>query len=237
MHAAEDFRVCERLDRALDHESEREAVVAVEHCTIALVRLPDTTLELSSVNELIPNRVYGLDPTSSGVGLQLVELELVELPTQEAGVAVFIEHIVVPILRDVLLKKAETITVDGPHKHGPESVEEGTSSNLGHAQGNALLQLGSGAFGEGESDNRRWLTALVDQGGDPARDRFRFARAGAGDELQVAAAILDCSALLRRELDHSLWLRARQCRCIPTLGHSVQTPARSATMREAGTVE
>src|SRR6266550_7155073 len=116
--------VSERLDRALDHESESEAVIAVEHFTIALVRLPDTTLELRSVNELVPNRVYGLDPTSSRVGLQLVELELVELPTQKASVTVLVEDIVVPILGDVLLKEAEAVTVNGPHEHGPEAVEE-----------------------------------------------------------------------------------------------------------------
>ncbi len=113
------------------------------------------------------------------------------LAEQQACVAMLVEHVVVAVLRHVVLEHAEAVGVNGADEHGPEPVAEIGAHTLGDAAGDALLQFLRRALGEGESDDGSGLCALCDEGGDAAGDRLGFSGAGAGDDLEVGAAVGD----------------------------------------------
>jgi len=55
----------------------------------------------------------------------------------------------------------------------------------------AGFQFGSRVFCEGEGNDRVLRRPVVDEAGDPARDRLRLPATGAGDDEKVAARMVD----------------------------------------------
>src|SRR5437773_12511578 len=100
-----------------------------------------------------------------------------------------IEDIVVAISGNVVLEQPEAVPVYRADEHRAEAVEEGLAHSLADSPDYPFLQFSRRPFSESEGDDRRGLGALGDQRCYAARDRLRLARAGTGDNLQVASAM------------------------------------------------
>jgi len=179
-------------------------MVPVEHSPVSIVDLAyRRTGECCPVNELIPDYVDGPHPVANRTPVlspKLMQTEVPVLTTQNAGMPMFVEDVVVAVMRDVILKQAETVGVDGPHEHGAKSIEVGRAHDLTDTARDPFFQLLSRPFCECERYDAARLGTLGDQRPNSTRDRFGLSRSSAGDDLEITTAVADNTLLFWREL-------------------------------------
>jgi DNA gyrase/topoisomerase IV subunit A len=110
---------------------------------------------------------------------------------QQPRVPMRFEHIEVAVLGYMILQQLEAVAVDRPDEHLGQTALEAIAHRFGDALDDAVLELRSGFLGECEGDDGTGIHAFADQRGDPPRYSLRLARAGAGDDLEVAASMIN----------------------------------------------
>jgi hypothetical protein len=80
--------------------------------------------------------------------------------------------------------------VDRSDEQGAELIEDLRADNRGRPLGYSVSEFSRGSLGEGEGHDSLGAFTRTEKGRNALRYDLGLARAGAGDDLQVAAAVL-----------------------------------------------
>ena len=82
------------------------------------------------------------------------------LTAQDPGMPMLVEDIVVTVGRYMILQKSETVGVDRPDEHWPETVAERLAFDVRHPPDDAVLQLRRGSLRKRKCHDRRGFRAF-----------------------------------------------------------------------------